>query len=200
MKLRTMVAGAAVALAGCAGMHMGAGARDGWTPLYDGKSLAGWNRTGDANWRIEDGVMVSDKGDGFLVAPARYQDFEVHVEFWADEDANSGVYFRCTSAAEPSNATCYEANIFDKRPQPYGTGAFTDLAETVPRPLAAGRWNTYDLTVRGDHFVLVMNGVKTAETRDAKRPNAGYVALQRRDGVVKGKGTIRFRKVEIRPL
>ena len=53
--------------------------------------------------------------------------------------------------------------------------------------------------MKGDHHVLVMNGVST-EGRDTKRLNAGYVGLQRFDGLVKDKGTIKFRKVEIRPL
>ena len=39
MKMRTLVAGVAVALAGCAGMQ--AGSDGGWTTVYDGKSLAG---------------------------------------------------------------------------------------------------------------------------------------------------------------
>jgi hypothetical protein len=197
MRVRTLVAGGAMVLAGCAGMQMGSG---GWTVLHDAKSLDGWNRVGDANWRIEDGLAIADKGRGFLVTRQQYKDFEMHVEFWADEDANSGIYFRCTSATDLSNTTCYEANIFDKRPTPFGTGAIVDVAETVPRPLAAGRWNTYDLTVKGDHFVLVMNGVKTADGRDTKRPAAGYVGLQLFPGVVKDKGVIKFRKVEIRPL
>jgi hypothetical protein len=199
MKFRTMVAGASVALAGCAGMHMGSGGHDGWVTVYDGKSLEGWNPVGDANWRIEDGLLVADKGDGFIVLPQPYKDFEMRIEFWADGDANSGIYYRCTSATALNNDVCYEANIFDKRPQPYGTGAIIGVTEIKPRPLAANRWNTYVLTVKGDHHTLVMNGVKT-EATDAKRPNAGYVALQRRDGVEKGKGTIKFRKAEIRPL
>ena len=87
MKVRMMVAGAAMVLAGCAGMHMGSGG--GWTSLHDAKSLDGWNRAGDANWRLEDGLAVSDKGDGFLVSRSQYKDFEMHVEFWADEDVNS---------------------------------------------------------------------------------------------------------------
>jgi len=196
MKMRTLVAGVAVALAGCAGMQ--AGSDGGWTTVYDGKSLAGWNRVGDANWRIEDGLIVADKGRGFIVLPQPYKDFQMRVEFWADEETNSGIYFRCTSA-EPANEACYEANIYDKRPTPFGTGAVVGVGETVPRPLAAHRWNTYDLTVRGDHFVLLMNGVKTADGHNAKHPAAGYVGLQL-DAVGKQKAAIKFRKVEIRPL
>jgi hypothetical protein len=196
MKMRTLMAGVAVVLAGCAGMQ--AGSDGGWTTAYDGKSLAGWTRVGDANWRIEDGLIVADKGRGFIVLPQPYKDFQVRVEFWADVETNSGIYFRCTSP-EPGNEACYEANIYDKRPTPFGTGAVVNVAETVPRPLAANRWNTYDLTVKGDHFVLLMNGVKTADGHDAKHPAAGYVGLQL-DAVGKQKAAIKFRKVEIRPL
>ena len=39
----------------------------GWTTLFDGKSIDNFNKVGDANWRVEDGSIVSDKGNGFLV-------------------------------------------------------------------------------------------------------------------------------------
>ena len=197
MQAKLLCAAVAAALLSGCGMMKG---REGWITLFDGKSLDAFNRAGDANWRIEDGAAVADRGRGFLVTKEQYKDFEMHVEFWADEEANSGIYYRCTSATELSNDTCYEANIFDKRPGRFGTGGIVQVAETTPRPLAAGKWNTYDLTVRGDHMVLVMNGVKTADGRDTKRMGAGYVGLQRFDGNVKDVGTIKFRKAEIRPL
>ena len=39
----------------------------GWVTLFDGKSLDGWNQIGDSNWKVADGVLVADKGNGFLV-------------------------------------------------------------------------------------------------------------------------------------
>jgi hypothetical protein len=42
-------------------------AADGWVTLFDGKNLDNFNQIGNANWRIEDGVVVADKGNGFLV-------------------------------------------------------------------------------------------------------------------------------------
>ena len=198
MKIRALPITLAVALSGCASMHPGQGG--GWITLFDGKTVDNFNKVGDANWRIEGGLAVADKGRGFLVTKEQYKDFEMRVEFWADEEANSGIYYRCTSATDLSNATCYEANIFDKRTTPYGTGGIVDVTEIKPRPIAANRWNTYHLTVKGDRHTLVMNGDKTTEGTDTKRTNAGYIGLQRFDGLVKDKGTIKFRKVEIRPL
>jgi hypothetical protein len=37
---------------------------------------------------------------------------------------------RCANPAEPTSKTCYDANIYDKRPDPtYGNGAIAHLAK-----------------------------------------------------------------------
>ena len=133
------------ALAGCASMQ--GGSMGGWTSLLDSTNLANWNRVGDANWRVENGLVVADKGVGFLVTLVTYGDFELKAEFYAEADTNSGIYFRCQDPQKLSNANCQEANIFDTRPKAeYGTGALVDLAKVDPMPKAGGRWNTYHIT------------------------------------------------------
>ena len=47
--------------------HQASGQTAGWVTLFDGKSLDGWNQIGDSNWKVADGVLVADKGNGFLV-------------------------------------------------------------------------------------------------------------------------------------
>jgi hypothetical protein len=167
----------------------------GWTTLFDGSSLANWNQVGDANWRIVDGAVVADKGVGFLVSKKTYGDFQIRAEFWADDDANS-----CSDAQKLTATVCYEVNIYDKRPDPvYGTGAIVDVAKVVPMPKAGGRWNTYDIVAKGSHLVVTFNGVKTVDVQDSKLAS-GPIGLQYAPGVVKDKGVIKFRKVEIKTL
>jgi hypothetical protein len=60
-------------------------------------------------------------------------------------------------------------------------------------PKAGGKWNTYEVTMRGAHLVVVLNGEKTVDIRDSKLA-AGPFALQH------GTGVIKWRKVEIKPL
>jgi len=173
---------------------------DGWVVLFDGKSLDNFNKVGDANWRLEDGAVVADKGVGFLVTKDSYGDFQLRAEFWADEDANSGIYIRCTDPNKISTDTAYEVNIFDKRPDPsYGTGAIVNIAKVEPMPKAAGKWNTYEITAKGPQFTVVLNGQKTVDAKDEKF-KSGPIALQYGAGAVKDKGVIKFRKVEIKPL
>ena len=179
-------------LAGCANFGSGAG---GWVTLVDGSSIPGWAQLGKGNWSIVDGSLQGKNGDaGFLMSTASYTDFEIRAEFWADEDANSGLFIRCQDRAKVTADNSYEVNIFDKRPDPsYGTGAIVNIAKVAPMPKAANRWNTYEITAQGDRLVVVLNGQKTVDVRDAKH-RAGPLALQ------SAGGTIRFRKVQIRTL
>src|SRR5258707_1330670 len=100
----------------------------GWVTLFDGSSLDNWSPIGDANWRLADGVVVADKGNGFLVSKNSYTDFQIKAEFWVDDDANSGIFIRCTNPNKVGTDSAYEVNIFDKRPDPsYGTGAIVNV-------------------------------------------------------------------------
>jgi hypothetical protein len=201
MKNRTAAALAAITLAaglaGCA--NMGTPFGIGWTTLVDGsKGMENFNRVGDANWSATDGVIQASSGGkdpSYLVSKQSYKDFVIRAEFWASDDANSGVYMRCQNPAVVTDENCYEANIFDQRPDPtYATGAIVKVAKlTAPMIKAGGKWNTYEITAQGDRLVVVLNGVKTVETRDSKFAQ-GPIALQW------GRGTIKWRKVEIKPL
>ena len=184
-----------VALSSCA-----TGGRDGgWTTLVDGtKGLENFNRVGEANWTGTDGAIQATQGGktpAYLVSKSPYKDFMMRVEFWASDDANSGVFMRCQDPGKITDESCYEANIFDQRPDPtYGTGAIVKVAPVAaPMPKAGGKWNTYEITMRGTHLVLVLNGQKTVDTQSAKFAS-GPFALQW------GRGTVKFRKVELRPL
>ena len=172
---------------------------DGWITLLDSSNKGNWSEVGKANWDMKDGAMTADKLEGkdlaYLVSQNSYKDFQIRAEFWVDEEANSGIFIRCEDPRKVGGKTCYEVNIFDKRPDPtYGTGAIVDVAKVDPMPKAAGKWNTYVITAQGPHLVVVLNGQKTADVQDSTHLNAGPFALQYGSGVVK------FRKVQIKPL
>ena len=191
---------AAGLLIGTAVLYAGAasGESDGWITLLDSTNKGEWSEVGKANWDMKDGALVADKLDGkdlsYLVSKNSYKDFEIRAEFWVDDAANSGIFIRCGQSDKIDSKICYEVNIFDKRPDPtYGTGAIVDVAKVDPMPKAAGKWNTYEITARGPHLTVVLNGQRTADVDDSKHLS-GPFALQYGSGVVK------FRKVQIKPL
>jgi Domain of Unknown Function (DUF1080) len=190
---------AALALAGFAGVQLASQATGqtgpGWTQLFDGKSLDGWDQIGEANWRIEDGAIVGDKGKGgHLVSKNSYKNFQIYSEFWSDEKANSGIFIRCKDPKKIGAKECYEMNIFDSRPDPsYGTGAIVYFAEANPALKAAGKWNTFEILADGRHLTITLNGQKTADVKNGMFEE-GHLTLQY------GSGVIKFRKVAIKPL
>jgi hypothetical protein len=191
------------ALAGAVGVLLSATpaaaqSGEGWVTLLDGENMGEWNRVGESNWRPEEGAVVADErtseGPAFLVTPASYADFTLHVEVWASEDANSGIFFRCADPESITDRTCYEANIFDEREDPsYGTGAIVRHVEVDPMPKAGGQWNTFVITAEGRDIRVEMNGETTAELRSGLFEE-GPIALQH------GAGVVKFRKVAIKPL
>jgi hypothetical protein len=165
--------------------------------LFDGSTLDGWTPVGDANWVLKEGMVSADKGGiSFLVSKERFRDFELKIEFWVSDDANSGIFIRCVDGV-PRLAldNSYEVNIYDTRPDPtYGTGAIVTVAAVSPMPKAGGRWNSYLIRAQGDRFTVTLNGQKTVDGARDARFREGAIALQY------GAGTVKFRKVEIRPL
>jgi hypothetical protein len=166
----------------------------GWVTLFDGKHLNNFNMVGTANWKLADGMVEATSGSGFLVSKETFSNFEIRVEFFVDEGANSGVYMRCQDATTITDKTCYEANIFDKRPDQSGrTGAIVHVAKPLAVIDAGGKWNTYEITAKGPQLIVKLNGTVTAQAEDNKFAS-GPIALQYMAG------TVRFRRVQIRRL
>jgi hypothetical protein len=183
----------ALGAAGCSSMASSSG----WTVLFDGSNLDNWDAIGNANWRITDGAVQADSGgkrQGFLVSKNSYGNFQVRAEFWVDDNANSGVFLRCSDRKQVTAKNAYEVNIFDKRPDPtYGTGAIVYVAKIANMPKAGGKWNTYEITAKGSRLTVVLNGVQTVDVQDSQHAS-GPIALQY------GAGVVKFRRVEIKPL
>lgn len=198
-RLMTLAAGLLVGAAAIQYSSIASGQSEGWVTLVDGTKMGDWTEVGKANWAVKDGALMADKitegkDPSYLVSKNSYKDFEMKVEFWADDDANSGVFIRCDQSGKIDSKICYEVNIFDKRPDPtYGTGAIVDVAKVDPMPKAGGKWNTFEIRAKGPHLVVTLNGQKTADVQDSKHAD-GPFALQYGSGIVK------FRKVQIRPL
>jgi hypothetical protein len=187
----------ALVFAGVGGVsHVPAAAAQngGWTKLFNGKDLSNWNVTGNADWRVTDGVIEATKARGFLVSKQSYGDFELRGDIWATADSNGGFLFRITKPEDPGIENGYELNINDKRADQTGrTGSIVNVAKPLVQYDSGGKWTAVVITARGPHLVATLNGIKTAEVDDTKYAR-GPVSLQAAGGIV------RYRNVEIREL
>ena len=160
----------------------------------DAKSLANFDQVGNAAWRVAEQAMAADYGQGFLVTKQSYADFQLRLEFWADEGTNSGVFIRCEDPEEIGAQSCYEINIFDSNPnRNNATGSIVGVKAPLRIPQTELKWNVLDIEAKGAQLNVSVNGERTVSVRDTRHAR-GRIALQRNAGV------IYFRNVQIRPL
>ncbi len=145
-----------------------------------------FDRVGSANWELQDNAWVATTGNGLLVTKESYEDFHLKLEFQVAPGTNSGVFFRCNSATALNDRNCYEANIFDTRPdQRYRTGGVTHHA--APKAVLVtedGAWHTYEVIARGTSLRIVLDGHETVMMRDGQLAS-GPIALQFAQGGIK---------------
>jgi 3-keto-disaccharide hydrolase len=175
----------------------GAGCRAG-----DAENLNTWLHAGVIDWRASGTEAESGpykeagfEEMGFLVSPRPYGDFRLSVEFWIDDDTNSGILVRCTDPGSITLENCYEINIWDNHPNPDArTGAIVMQAKPAAHVETVGRWNTCVIEAIGGDVSAVFNGQPTAQLSGAALLS-GHIALQHAGG-----GRVRFRNLKIEPL
>jgi 3-keto-disaccharide hydrolase len=182
-----------------------AGLEEGWRPLFDGRSLDGWEimgGDGKGGYVARNGVLAFTKegGDGYLRTKADYRDFELRLDFRIARMCNSGLFLRANrKGGNPAYSGC-EIQILDdfnwervtkSRLQPYQFtgGLYGSLAPGVRNAMKPlGAWNTYLVRYQGDRIACRLNGhllwdVKTSEVPAkppfAERAKTGAIGLQR---------------------
>jgi len=186
---------------------------EGFTPLFDGRTFAGWNGDTGGTWRIEEGAIVAGKPgvaaprNEFLATDRKFGDFELRLEYRLDCTAacNAGIQFRSVRIPDHHEVIGFQADI-----GPGITGAIYDesrrrrMLATPPqavqdRALAAGRdgWHEYVIRCQGPRTRLSINGVETVDhtETDEAIPLSGMIALQIHGQLV---GTVRYRNIRIR--
>jgi len=191
--------------------------------LFDGKDLSHWRDKktgGDPAWRIEDGVMVSAKGD--IVTTNLFGDLQLHLEFKEPTPpkesgqgrGNSGVFFM--GRYEIQVLDCYQNKTYADGATAGIYGQHPPLANACRPP---GEWQTYDIIfnvpqfgVNGEvvspgYITVIHNGV-VAQNHQAirgatnwKSPGkytphgpTGPIALQYHNN------SVSFRNIWVRPV
>ena len=140
---------------------------DGWIELFDGTTLFGWQTVGEARWFANRGV-VSTPGDkpGWLMTTAPWSDFELHAEFKAPAETNSGIFFR--SALEPTDPSkdCYELNIAPQD-NPFPTGSLVGRARGKAINVGDGEWHSFDVMASAGKVTVHCDGQLAVEYSQA---------------------------------
>lgn len=153
------------------------------TKLFDGKTLEGWEARatskppGTGDWSVADGAIVCGGGSpGWIATKATFRDFRLRLQFRGAATVNSGVFLRSQKQGEP-HVTGYELQVWDMQPAGYLTGSLVGSVKASPTKIKADAWNQFDVTAKGDHFVVLLNGQKVLDAHDSKHAE-GVIGLQ----------------------
>ena len=181
-------------------------AEEKWIPLFDGKSLDGWEKVGNEKsvWEVKDGAIEgSGVASMHVNTTGPYKNFRYRAEVKINDKGNSGLYFRTTR--KPGFMDGYEAQIDSTHTDPIRTGSLYGMCHVYKRLVEPGEWFTYDLTVRDDiwrgrpmtRIKITVNGDELYEYLDFEKTfKEGHFAFQQHDPGSK----VSIRKVEVLPL
>jgi Domain of Unknown Function (DUF1080) len=180
---------------------------DGFKPLFNGKDLTGWVTPDNKGlFSVEDGEIVGRtkekelKKNEFLVTDKTYGDFvlKAKVKF---KNGNSGIQFRSDRAADGAVAGLqadiangYWGLLYEERRRGILEQYPKEKAEALVRK---NDWNEFEITAKGDHFLIKINGTTVIDRTDPKVPKGGIIALQLHAGPPM---EVRFKDIEIKPL
>ena len=203
-----------------AGLHAQETRPDGWRPLFDGKSLDGWEHVGPGRMVVEDGLIRTEGGMGLLWhTREQFGDCVLRVVYkTTDKASNSGIFIRIDGKPKDEWHAVhhgYEIQICDGGDEFHRTGAIYSMSKSLADSSKVGEWNTIEISLTGRRVIATLNGVqvqdfdpetakipertKSYEPERGPRPETGYIGLQNHDDVGNGR-QVYFKDVSVRSL
>ena len=136
----------------------------GFTSLFDGKTLDGWQGN-TKGYKVDNGVMICEPG-GNIYTAKEYADFVFRFEFKLPPMGNNGVGIRTplkgNAAYLGMEIQILDDNYKEKYPQlrPYQFhGSIYGVVPAKPghqKPI--GEWNSEEILCKGSHVKVTLNG------------------------------------------
>ena len=183
-------------------------------PLFDGKTLNGWEGDTEKTWKVEDGAITGGSlettvpRNEFLCTTKSYENFELKVKFKLVGDktkANAGLQFRTKRIPNHHEVSGYQADVG----QQYW-GALYDESrrkkvlaqpdkDVIEKLVKHGDWNEYVIRCEGPRIRLWLNGKLTVDytEKDEKIDRSGIIGLQIHGGA---KAKVYYKDITIEEL
>ena len=187
------------------------------TPLFDGKTLDGWESPTPELWKVEDGCLTGGDGttrvphNDFLCTKASYGNFILRLKIKLTGDPksgliNSGVQIRTARKPGHFEVSGYQCDYGDPDwwAAIYDEGrrdklmAKSDMAALDP-VLKRGDWNEYVIRAAGPRIQTWINGVQGVDYTEAEANIApsGIIGIQVHGG---GNTKIQVKDITIEEL
>ena len=188
-------------------------AQEEWTPLFDGKTLEGWEQHGGkATYDVVDEAIVGTSAPNtpntFLCTTRPYADFILEYEYFPHPTLNCGVQFRSQIREAGDRVWGYQCEI-DPSDRKWSAGIYHESGRgwlfpvEAPEAQAAykpGQWNAIRIVCQGPAIQTFLNGLPIASLLDDGH-RTGIIGLQVH-GVGKNPNpmSIKWRNIRIKEL
>ena len=183
------------------------------TPIFDGKSLAGWE--GDpAWWRVQDGEIQGGSAtqnvprNFFLATEKSYQNFDLRMKLRLTGTGfvNSGVQIRSVRVPGNTEMSGYQVDfgpgwygkLYDESRRNKVIADSTD-PKAVQAAIKEGEWNEYRIVAEGRRIRSWINGVPALDYTEADAAIAtdGRIGIQIHAG---GKAVVQAKDIALEEL
>ena len=145
----------------------------GFKPLFDGKTLDGWqivNKHG-AGYIVKEGAIVCPAdGGGNLFTEKEYGNFVLRFEYRLAPGGNNGVGLRAPLEGDAAYVGMESQILDDDAPQyanlepgQYHGSIYKVLPAKRGAPKKAGEWNTEEIVCNGRHIKVTVNEMVTVD-------------------------------------
>jgi hypothetical protein len=177
-------------------------APEGFTLLFNGKNLDGWQAaidvrqreklSGEAlekaqkaandkalpHWTVEEGVLVNDGKGGNLATVKDFTDFELLADWKIETAGDSGIYLRGVPQVQIWDSDVLKGNLEADKGKGSGGLWNNPKGSKGKDPLkkadkAPGEWNSFRILMRGEEVTVYLNGELVVD----KAPLTAYKPL-----------------------
>jgi hypothetical protein len=177
---------------------------EGFTPLFDGQTLAGW-QGGTDGYKVEGGSIVSlPMGSRNLTTVKEYGDFDLKFEFKLTPGANNGIGIRVPTEEEGKRMDAaykgMEIQVIDDSSERYKDikpwqhhGSIYGVVPAKTGFLKApGEWNSEEIIAKGSHIKVILNGETIVDADVAEASKDGTIDKREHPGLKQKSGHICF--------
>ena len=198
----------------CAGGLCPEEVEQGFVPLFDGKTLDGWQGATDG-YVAQDGILASRKeSGGRLFTKKEYADFILRFEFKLEPGGNNGIAIRSPMDGRPSRDGM-EIQVLDDtaakyaklKPYQFHGSVYGMVPAKQGHLKPVGEWNCEEILCQGSHIRVTLNGTVIVDADLAKidKPMDGYDHPGRLRktgflGFIGHRSHVEFRNVRVKEL
>jgi hypothetical protein len=187
--------------------------KDGWIPLFDGKSLKGWKASENpATFKVEKGMIVVEGPRAHLfyegsVNNHQFKNFEFKAQVMTTPGSNSGIFIHTQYQESGWPAKGYEVQVNNTHTDWRKTGSLYAVQDVKEIPAKDNEWFTEHIIVKGKRVVVEVNGKKLVDYTEpdsvsnalggsGRMISSGTFALQGHDP----KSKVYFKDILVKPL